>query len=113
MLRCRQVDAITRGQKVSIITTMSGSRVVLYVQVIMHRLATFMDAGAGRYSNVDSEWVLGHHLRSHNVSVRYCVLFQRFLPTIGWSHKAILRSAVNATDVSRHRQVLLDILSML
>lgn len=37
----------------------------------MHRLATLMDPNVGQYTTgvIDSEWVLGHHLRVHNMSV--------------------------------------------
>lgn len=42
-------------------------------QVVMNRIATLLKAGAGKYhGEIDSEWVLGHHLLQHRISVRCC-----------------------------------------
>lgn len=43
------------------------------VKVVMNRIATLLEPGAGKYGErIDSEWVFGHHLRKHGVSVRLC-----------------------------------------
>lgn len=37
---------------------------------MMHRLATLLDSEAGKYTEkIDSEWVVGHHLKMHNITV--------------------------------------------
>ena len=39
----------------------------------MNRMATLLEAGAGQYrGDIDSEWVLGHHLQKNRISVRRC-----------------------------------------
>ncbi|CAM9889994.1 unnamed protein product [Scytosiphon promiscuus] len=41
-----------------------------FVQVVMNRVATFMQAGTERFSGeIDSEWVYGHHLEINKISV--------------------------------------------
>lgn len=44
---------------------------VYHDQVYMNRIATFTDPDASKYvvAHLNSEWVLGHHLKVHNISV--------------------------------------------
>ncbi|CAM9396488.1 unnamed protein product [Ascophyllum nodosum] len=41
------------------------------MRVIMNRIATLIEPDAGMYSgSIDSEWVLGHHLKTNNITVK-------------------------------------------
>lgn len=41
----------------------------------MNRIGTLMDADAGKYrGDIDSEWLLGHHLLHNEISVSHCCL---------------------------------------
>lgn len=43
---------------------------LLFRKVVMNRIATLLEANAGRHrGEIDSEWVLGHHLLQHRISV--------------------------------------------
>lgn len=47
-------------------------------QVIMNRIATLLDANAGRFNGeIDSEWVMGRHIDSNNISVRISITIRR------------------------------------
>lgn len=52
-------------------------------QIVMNRIATLTDPEADQYAGkIDSEWVLGHHLKANKISVRlvfvgsnYCSIY--------------------------------------
>ncbi|CAN0062335.1 unnamed protein product [Pylaiella littoralis] len=52
---------------------------VTAMRVVMNRIATLLEAGGNEsQGKVDSEWVLGHHLQKHGISVRFEIFQQRF-----------------------------------
>ena len=73
MVYCFSVYSFTRSQGYLLgraVINMSPP-VPVDLKVIMNRIATLIEPDAGMYSgSIDSEWVLGHHLKTNNITVR-------------------------------------------